>query len=74
MLGDPIRRRDGLPSAETSIEAAYALPVRPWLTLQPDVQYIVHPASQPGLPNALAIGLRVIVDFRTPSSAPFSDD
>lgn len=74
MLGDPIRRRDGVPAAETSFEATYALQIRPWFTLQPDVQYIVHPASQPGLPNALAVGLRVIVDFKNPPNAANNDD
>ncbi|HEY0435568.1 MAG TPA: carbohydrate porin, partial [Phenylobacterium sp.] len=74
MLGAPIRRRDGLPAAETSFEATYALQVTSWFFLQPDIQYIVHPASQPGLPNALAVGLRVILDFKHPDNRPFPDD
>jgi porin len=73
-LGAPIRSRDGLPAAETAFEATYALQVRPWLILQPDLQYIVHPASQAGLRNALAVGLRITVDFKHPDTAPFPDD
>jgi porin len=58
-LGDPIRRRDGLPSAETTFEVTYQVQLNDRLSLQPDVQYVRHPASQPGVPDALAVGLRV---------------
>jgi porin len=74
IIGDPIRRRDGLPAAETNFEATYALQVRPWLILQPDVQYVVHPALQAGTRNALAVGLRITVDFKRPETAAFGDD
>lgn len=74
VIGAPARQRDGLPSAETNFEATYSLQVRPWFTLQPDIQYVVHPALGAGTPNALAIGLRVIIDLKHPADAAFGDD
>jgi porin len=73
-LGDPIRQRDGLPAAETSFEATYRLQIGPHVALQPDVQWIVHPALRPGLANALAVGLRVSVWYRRPADSPADDD
>jgi porin len=73
-LGGPIRRRDGLPAAETTIEATYLFQATSHLALQPDMQWIVHPASAPGLPNALAVGLRVIFAAKHPEDSPEDDD
>jgi porin len=44
--------------SETVLEVTWKLPVTPRLTLQPDLQYIVHPGSVPGRPDALVAGLR----------------
>jgi porin len=73
-LGSPIRRRDGLPSAETTVEATYLLQVTGAVALQPDVQFIRHPAGGAGLPDALAVGLRVIVAFKHPADSPADYD
>ncbi len=58
----------GYASNETVIEATYQAPVTDWLTLQPDVQYVINPgAGVPNnfgdtpLPNALVIGMRVTI-------------
>jgi porin len=58
----------GYASNETVIEATYQAPVTDWLTLQPDLQYVVNPnAGIPNnfgarpLPNALVIGMRVTI-------------
>jgi porin len=64
-LAGPIRRRDGLPAAETTLEVTYLAPVTAHVAVQPDVQYVVHPASQPGLKDALVIGLRLSLSFTT---------
>jgi porin len=45
-------------AAETNLELTWRFAVREWLTLQPDVQYIFNPNTDPGLADALAIGLR----------------
>lgn len=55
-------------SNETVIEATYEAPVTNWLTLQPDIQYVINPnagipnnfAGTP-LPNALVIGMRATI-------------
>jgi porin len=45
-------------AAETNLELTWRFAVREWLTLQPDVQYIFNPNTDPSLADALAIGLR----------------
>jgi porin len=60
-LGAPLRRRDRLPAAETTFEATYRFKVNKHVALQPDVEYVRHPASQPSLPDALAFALRINV-------------
>ena len=44
--------------AESVVELTYRTPIEPWLTLQPDVQYVVHPSAERTLRDALALGLR----------------
>ena len=56
-LGAPAMR------AETTIEASYAARVTSWLTVQPDLQYIVHPNTDPLQRNALVAQLRFEVAF-----------
>lgn len=43
---------------ETAIELTYRVQAMPWLALQPDVQYIVNPGTDPALDNAWVVGLR----------------
>jgi len=45
-------------AAETNLELTWRFAVQEWLRLQPDVQYIFNPNTDPGLGDALAIGLR----------------
>lgn len=52
-------------SAETNIELTYRAPLTPWLTVQPDLQYIINPGTNPHLANALSIGVRFEIDFST---------
>jgi porin len=51
-LGSPAERQ------ETAIELTYRVQALPWLALQPDVQYIVNPGTDPTLDNAWVLGLR----------------
>jgi porin len=46
---------------EAAIELTYRAPITPWLTLQPDVQYIFNPGADAALDDSLAIGLRLEV-------------
>lgn len=44
--------------SETIVEVTYRAALTPWLTLQPDLQYIIDPGTDPTLGNALVAGLR----------------
>lgn len=46
---------------ETNLELTYRAPITSWLTVQPDVQYVINPGLDPSLKNAVAIGLRAEV-------------
>lgn len=62
-IGGPARRMQGLPGAETTWEASYSYRLNSVITVQPDIQYVVHPAGGPGRPNALVAGLRIQAEF-----------
>ncbi|MBU1099560.1 MAG: carbohydrate porin [Bacteroidetes bacterium] len=58
------RFREGIVSHETTIEMYYKLPVTENLFLQPDVQYIINPASSDeALNNAFAAIIRFGINF-----------
>ncbi len=49
--------------AETAIELSYQAQIMPWLALQPDVQYVVHPNTDPRLHDATVAQLRCTLTF-----------
>jgi porin len=52
----------GAPAAgETTVELTYLAQLRVWLTVQPDIQYVIHPGGAPGVRNAVVPGLRIAV-------------
>lgn len=63
-LGEPGRRatlatEGGADRAETAIELTYSRPVTPWLTVQPDLQYVINPGWVPYRADALVVGVRL---------------
>lgn len=67
-FGTPYRRAlaiNGVRSSarELAVEATYRAVVNRWLTLQPDIQYIVNPGGRPELRDALLFGLRTQLGF-----------
>ena len=67
-FGDPFRRGLLLEGAqigarEVIVEATYRAPVTDWLTLQPDLQYVINPGGRPKRENALILGLRAEFGF-----------
>ncbi len=48
---------------EVNLELTYRAQITPWLALQPDMQYIVNPGTNPALKNAFIIGLRFEVSL-----------
>ena len=50
------------PGYEMVLEATYQMELTPWLTLQPDVQYVIHPSGA-DIANALVLGAQATVSF-----------
>jgi porin len=50
------------PGYEMVFEATYQIMLNPWLSLQPDVQYVIQ-ASSADIPNALILGTHATVSF-----------
>ncbi|MDB5446475.1 MAG: Carbohydrate-selective porin OprB [Phenylobacterium sp.] len=73
VISGPARRTQDLPGAETTFEASYSFKLGPHLHLQPDVQHIIHPALGPHLPDATAVGLRVVLFGRALDPRPEDD-
>lgn len=46
-------------AGETTVELTYLASFGSWLTVQPDVQYVIHPGGTRARPNALVPGLRI---------------
>jgi porin len=63
----------GLPRAETSFELSYQYKLSTLLALQPDAQYLRHPAATAHAPDALVLGLRLILSLGGPKPAPATD-
>jgi porin len=49
--------------AETDIEATYRFVATDWLSLQPDIQYVIRPNGDRGIPDALVVGLRLAFSY-----------
>jgi len=61
---DRYRRFDPtLSAAETAVELTWRAQLRPWLAVQPDVQYVVDPGMNRGLDDALVFSLRLELSF-----------
>jgi porin len=46
-----------------AFEFTYQAQVTKWLTVQPDIQFIINPGGTHDLSNALVIGARAVVTF-----------
>jgi porin len=53
----------GVQSYEMTLEWNYGCTVRPGLLVQPSIQYLVNPAGNRTVPNALAIGINMVLNF-----------
>jgi porin len=55
----------GLPGVgyEAVTELSYAMQLSPSVSLQPDLQYILHPGGTQQYGNALVVGVRAVVNF-----------
>jgi porin len=48
---------------ETVFELTHSMPLTRWLTVQPDIQYIIHPSGRSSISNALVIGTQLLLQF-----------
>jgi porin len=53
----------GVQSWEMTLEWTYGCTVQPGLVVRPSLQYLVNPGGNKAVPNALAIGLNLVVNF-----------
>jgi len=63
-FGDRYRDSEARPDRklaprETVLEAAYSTIVAPWLSIQPDVQYVFNPGGNWEISDAIVVGFRV---------------
>jgi porin len=59
------RRNAGRPvdNAEIALELTYRAHLTPWLAVQPDIQYVINPGTEPAVKNAFLVGIRFEVSF-----------
>lgn len=50
-------------SGELVVEFTYRAQLAPWLVLQPDVQYVLHPGARAEVKNAAIVGSRINIGF-----------
>ncbi len=48
-----------LARAETALELTYLVTPLPWLSFQPDVQYVIDPSTDESIENAVVVGFRL---------------
>lgn len=48
---------------EIALELKYFVSLTPWLSIRPDLQYVIHPGGDRSLQNALSIGVRLTVSL-----------
>ncbi|MEI8078152.1 MAG: carbohydrate porin [bacterium] len=51
------------PTCETVLETSYIIQLNKYLSVQPDIQYIIRPDGEGDIPNALVIGLQIALSF-----------
>jgi porin len=73
IIGSPAACAAGISRAETSIELSYQVKLSDTFAVQPDVQYIIHPAGIADAPDALGFGLRLVVTTGFPKKAKATD-
>lgn len=57
--------QSGLPGCgyELLTEFSYSIRLTPAMSLEPDIQYIIHPGGTQQYANALVVGFRAVIDF-----------
>lgn len=58
------RRGRAVERRETALELTYRVGLTPWLTVQPDLQYVINPGADPARKDALVAGVRFQTSWR----------
>lgn len=58
-LSDDLENKD----YELMLELTHIFQATPWLQIQPDIQWVIHPGGSGEIPNALVIGMQMVVDL-----------
>jgi porin len=73
IIGGPAVRALGLHHAETSFEISYQVKLSHRFVIQPDVDYVRHPAGVAHAPDSIGIGLRFVYATAYPIRMAASD-
>jgi porin len=73
VIGEPAVRTLGLPHAETSFEVTYQVKLSRRFIIQPDVDYVSHPAGVARAPDSVGIGIRFVYAGAYPIRMAASD-
>ena len=73
IIGSIAAKESSLHHAETSFEVSYQAKLSERVAIQPDVQYICHPAGVANAPNALGFGLRMVFSTGFPKKPQATD-
>lgn len=66
LTSDQYRLTKPADKSEAAFELTYRAALTDWLTVQPNVQYVINPGANTALGNALAFGLRTELTMRLP--------
>jgi porin len=73
IVGEPAANGLGLHKAETSFELTYQMKISRRLVVQPDLDYVRHPAGEPHARDGLGIGVRFVYAGAYPTRMSASD-
>lgn len=73
VIGGPGVRTLDVHHAESSIEASYQAKLSERIAVQPDVQFIRHPAGATHAPDSLGLGLRLVLSTGLPKKPKATD-
>ena len=73
IIGDPAVLALGVHHAETSFELTYQAKISRRFVIQPDLDYIYHPAGIRGAQDSIGVGLRFVYAIAYPISMAASD-
>lgn len=55
---EPYRAATGAAASEVAVEMTYRAQVTPWLAIQPNAHYVRRPSADPGVADAIVLGVR----------------